>query len=164
MTSHIAVLWMLTALGSPSAASHRLPEPADLVLHDGYSQLWKVALAAEEPGATDVSPAGSPGTERLAQQGAGPEPAVVARPPVPFLRQSRPTSSSPQPEVRDAVVQEEPHDTFDQEAAKAAIERDGYKRVMMLGKASNGAWRAKAYRGAAEVAVRVGSDGTVSAE
>lgn len=39
-----------------------------------------------------------------------------------------------------------------------------YKRLMMLGKASNGLWRAKAYRSRAEVALTVGSDGTVSAE
>lgn len=54
--------------------------------------------------------------------------------------------------------------TLDREEAKAAIERDGYKKVMVLGKASNGAWHAKAYRGVAEVFLTVGSDGTVSSE
>lgn len=50
------------------------------------------------------------------------------------------------------------------EEAKAAIERDGYKRVMVLGRASDGNWRAKAYRGVSEVFLTVRSDGTVSIE
>ena len=50
------------------------------------------------------------------------------------------------------------------EAAKAAVEADGYKRATVLGKASNGTWRAKAYRGATEVQLTVDGTGRVSLE
>ena len=39
---------------------------------------------------------------------------------------------------------------------------DGYKRVSIMGKASNGAWRAKAYRGSTEVLLTVDGTGRVS--
>lgn len=64
----------------------------------------------------------------------------------------------------EGTAEDQSQETLDMEEAKAAIERDGYKKVMVLGKASNGAWRAKAYRGVAEVFLTVGSDGTVSTE
>jgi hypothetical protein len=66
--------------------------------------------------------------------------------------------------VPEDTAEDQSPDALDKEEAKAAIERDGYKRVMVLGKASNGAWHAKAYRGVAEVFLTVGSDGTVSSE
>lgn len=53
---------------------------------------------------------------------------------------------------------------LDREAAKVAIEADGYKRVRIVEKAANGAWRAKAYRGAAEVVVMVDEAGRVLTE
>ena len=53
---------------------------------------------------------------------------------------------------------------LDVKAAKAAIEADGYKAVSVLGKAGNGTWRAKAYRGATEVQLVVDITGRVSAE
>lgn len=153
MAKPIAVLWMITALGFPD--------------QDASGQ-FQAAAVAVPPGATDVPLARVLGSDTLAQRNAGPE-APAARPPVPFLRQSSspapsPASSSAPSEVPEAATEEESHNALERDAAKAAIERDGYKRVMMLGKASNGAWRAKAYRGRAEVALTVGSNGTVSAE
>jgi len=113
--------------------------------------------------ARDVSREGVLSSETIAQS-AGPD-MPVARPPVPYLRQPRPVSSSPvQPETPEAAAEDEAEDALDMEAAKAAIERDGYKRVMILDKASNGGWRAKAYRGVAEVFLKVDSHGAVSAE
>lgn len=165
MASHIAVLWTITALGCLDLHATRwLQAPADSALPRGFSQVWKFAPTGQGRGATDVSPARVLVSETMAQRSAGPDMPAV-RPPVPFLRQPRPASSSPlQPEVPEAAAEEESQDALDMEAAKAAIERDGHKRVMLLGKASNGAWRAKAYRGVAEVFLTVGSDGTVSAE
>lgn len=166
MANPIAVLWMITGLGCPDLdVPSQLRASAVPVSTQGSSPVWKVALAAENPGARDVSLARELGSDALAQRSAGPD-VPAARPPVPFLRQPRPASSSAQPEVPETAneKEEESHDALDLDAAKAAIEQDGYKRVMMLGKASNGAWRAKAYRGRAEVALTVGSDGTVSAE
>jgi len=51
-----------------------------------------------------------------------------------------------------------------QTAAKAALELDGYKRVTVLGRGSNGAWRAKGYRGTTEVLLTVDDTGRVSTE
>jgi hypothetical protein len=66
--------------------------------------------------------------------------------------------------VPEGTAEDQSEEALEREEAKAAIERDGYKKVMVLGKASNGAWRAKAYRGVAEVFLSVGPDGTVSSE
>jgi hypothetical protein len=59
-------------------------------------------------------------------------------------------------------VGQQGEDDLDRHAAKAAVELDGYKHVSILGKASNGAWRAKAYRGATEVVLTVDGTGRVS--
>ena len=45
-----------------------------------------------------------------------------------------------------------------------AVEMDGYKRASIVGKTSNGAWRAKAYRGTTEVSLIVDGTGRVSLE
>jgi hypothetical protein len=51
---------------------------------------------------------------------------------------------------------------LDKQAARAAVEADGYKRANLVGKASNGSWRAKAYRGTTEVWLTVDGSGRVS--
>jgi len=53
---------------------------------------------------------------------------------------------------------------LDINAAKAAVETDGYKRLMILGPAANGAWRGKGYRGDTEVGLRVAPDSSVTME
>ena len=53
-------------------------------------------------------------------------------------------------------------DDPDRKAAKAAVEADGYKRATLIGKASNGGWRAKAYRGVTEVWLTVDATGKFS--
>lgn len=71
-----------------------------------------------------------------------------------------------------AVVQEAPPppapraataspDGLDRSAARAAAEADGYKRVTVLDKESDGVWRAKGYRGTTEVLLAVDSRGRV---
>ena len=52
--------------------------------------------------------------------------------------------------------------TIEVKAAKTAVEADGYKRVTVLGKGPNGAWRAKGFRGATEVLLTVDDTGRVS--
>ena len=47
-------------------------------------------------------------------------------------------------------------------AARAAIQADGYKAVQALSKGVNGAWRGKAMRGTTEVSVAVDSRGSVT--
>ena len=51
---------------------------------------------------------------------------------------------------------------MDRTAARAAAELDGYRRVSIVGKASSGAWRVKAYRGTTEVLLTVDGTGRVS--
>jgi hypothetical protein len=84
--------------------------------------------------------------------------------PVPLVRNHPLPASAvaPQPPARDPEVQAQ--DDLDRQAAKAAIEADGYKRVTILGKKANGAWRAKGYRGATEVTLTADGTGAVSME
>lgn len=107
-------------------------------------------VAATSPTATQAFPAASLSP-------------VAARPPVPLVRAPRATASS----SSDApVAPPEPpkQDDLDKKAAKVAVEMDGYKRASILGKTSNGAWRAKAYRGTTEVTLIVDGTGRVSLE
>jgi hypothetical protein len=49
-------------------------------------------------------------------------------------------------------------------AARAAIEADGYKKVRIVGKAADGTWQARAFRGATEVALRVDAQGNMTGD
>lgn len=55
-------------------------------------------------------------------------------------------------------------DTFNEKAAKAAIEADGYKGVTVLRKGVNGVWHASALRGKTTVMLTVDASGAVAAE
>ena|SRR5262245_60975929 len=83
--------------------------------------------------------------------------------PVPLVRSVKPRpASSPAAASAAADPQQQTQDDLDRKAAKAAVEADGYKRVTLLGKASNGAWRAKGFRGSTEVLLTVDGTGRVS--
>ena len=87
---------------------------------------------------------------------------VEARqPPVPLVRNFRPRAEAP-PLASAVDTQQQAQDALDRKAAKAAVEADGYKRVTILSKASNGAWRAKGYRGTTEVQLTVDGTGQVT--
>jgi hypothetical protein len=87
----------------------------------------------------------------------------LRRDPVPLVRNVRTSPAPPAPvDTPAAAVEQQGQDDLDRHAAKAAVELDGYKHVSILGKASNGAWRAKAYRGATEVVLTVDGTGRVS--
>lgn len=82
--------------------------------------------------------------------------------PVPLVRNVRPRPE-PSPAAASTVVDpQQAQDDLDRKAARAAVEADGYKRVTLLGKASNGAWRAKGFRGSTEVLLTVDGTGRVS--
>ena len=84
------------------------------------------------------------------------------QPPIPLVRNAPAlptTATSP-----DVGAEMQAQDDLDLKAAKAAIEADGYKGVSLLGKGTDGAWRAKAYRGTTEVQLMVDGTGKVSAE
>lgn len=82
--------------------------------------------------------------------------------PVPLVRSSRPPRDASPFEAPAADTQQQLQDDLDKNAARAAIEADGYRRVTVLGKASNGAWRAKGFRGTTEVLLTVDGTGRVS--
>jgi hypothetical protein len=97
------------------------------------------------------------GTARTAGTGG---PAVEARQaPVPLVRNVRPRPEAP-PAAATAVDTQQ--QDLDRKAAKAAAEADGYRRVTITGKAGNGAWRAKGFRGTTEVLLTVDGTGRVS--
>jgi hypothetical protein len=66
------------------------------------------------------------------------------------------------PAEQNAQDEQKTQDDLDRKAAKAAVEADGYKRATLVGKASNGSWRAKAYRGTTEAWLTVDGTGRVS--
>jgi hypothetical protein len=98
----------------------------------------------------------------------------MRREPVPLVRKTRPSSFFPLPspssepsvaataESSVAATEQQAQDELDQRAARTAVEMDGYKRVSILGKAANGAWRAKGFRGTTEVLLTVDGTGRVS--
>jgi hypothetical protein len=87
------------------------------------------------------------------------------QPPIPLVRNAPalPTTAT-SPDVPAPGAEMQAPDDLDLKAAKAAIEADGYKGVSLLGKGTDGAWRAKAYRGTTEVQLMVDGTGKVSAE
>jgi hypothetical protein len=98
------------------------------------------------------------------------------RAPVPLVRNMRPpvrastsidaliasADALTAPAEQNAQDEQKTQDDLDRKAAKAAVEADGYKRATLVGKAGNGSWRAKAYRGTTEVWLTVDGTGRVS--
>lgn len=165
MVNHTAILGIITALGipGPAEASPSLPARAGSAPLGALPRVQQCAPTRDEATSTDPSPVRPLASSTVAQRAASSD--VPARPPVPFWREPRPAAfSPPHREASDGTAEDQSQEALDREEAKAAIERDGYKKVMVLDKASNGAWRAKAYRGVAEVFLTVGTDGTVSSE
>ena len=144
MANNVFILGTLTALG--------------WVFVNGSPQLMETTArpAASQIAAADTSMTSSATAAR--------SPILEAhRDPVPLVRNVRvfPTS----PVSTDTLVvgtEQQAQEDLDRRGAKAAIELDGYKRVDIIGKASNGAWRAKGYRGTAEVLLTVDGTGRVS--
>ena len=86
--------------------------------------------------------------------------------PIPLVR-NLPTSLTPAvlPEAAQSRSDQRTRDDGDRKSAvRAAIEADGYRTVTVLGRGTDGAWRAKAYRGATEVRLLVDDAGRVSME
>ena len=86
---------------------------------------------------------------------------VSPRPPVPtFEPAPRPPSAAVEPTPAEVPARDELTGT----AAQAAAEADGYKRVILLGRGSNGIWRVKGYRGDTEVRLTVDEAANVTLE
>lgn len=148
MANHLFLLGTLGAIGwvflngPPPVKPAERPPPARVVTTD---------ISAP----SHASASRPPGTE-------------THRDPVPLVRNVPPSAKPPVASASNATpvaVEEQPaQDDLDRKAAKAAVELDGYKRVSIVGKASNGAWRARGYRGTTEVLLTVDGTGRVSTE
>lgn len=142
MTNHLLTLIVLAALVG-TFASAPVPEPLPRSV---------ASRATTDPAV--VSRANADST------------ALEAHPsPIPLMRNALTlpkTEISPDVPVPEAKMQAQ--DDLDIGAVRAAIEADGYKGVNVLGKAGNGTWRAKAYRGQTEVQLTVDRTGTVSVD
>jgi hypothetical protein len=116
-----------------------------------------------------VPPAKTEAAPPARQEGSQPSPRVVARQaPVPMQLKPRVPiavkEAAPQEANRTETALPETIRGISDANAKAAIEADGYKRVRVLSKSEDGTWRARAFRGAVEVALRVDEQGNVMAE
>lgn len=94
-----------------------------------------------------------------------------AQAPVPFRMKPRPPVNLPPEKATEAKADKPAEassdpagDTAGQNAARAAIEADGYKGVKVLRKGANGVWHASALRGKTTVMLTVDASGSVSAE
>ncbi len=85
--------------------------------------------------------------------------------PVPVVRNipARPTTAAPDERPLSEAAAPS-RNSLERDAARAAIEADGYKRVRIVDRGANGTWRAKAYRGTTEVEVVVDGAGRVLTE
>jgi len=123
------------------------------------------ALSAQPPG-----PASRPAAPRLSAAESAEAPSVKGaslvahRPPTPLVRNLSASLASPVlPAATTPTADQRPREDGERKAsAKAAVEADGYKRVTVLGRAADGTWQARAYRGATEVLLAVDDTGRVS--
>lgn len=97
-------------------------------------------------------------------------PPEAARPPVPLRLTHKPpipeksvssnsTAGADTPETANATAGQK-----SQQAARAAIEADGYRGVQILSQGDNGVWKASALRGKTRVVVNVDQAGNVFTE
>jgi len=88
--------------------------------------------------------------------------------PVPFVRKSTAASGPPIADVEPTKTPDAagpaPATVLGSGAAKAAVEADGYKRVVVLGPGPNGTWRVTGRRGDSEVRLTVDQAGSVITE
>jgi hypothetical protein len=179
MKTVLVVSVVLTSLAGAAAAGMMMSTPTR-----------SVGTVAERPAPQPVTPQASatpvsappasavPVQAAAAPSGPSPKSASVeaARPPVPL----RVTHKPPLPEKPVAADKkastdgkagtdtpeksESAPDEKTQQAARAAIEADGYKGVQILSQGSNGVWKASALRGKTRVVVSVDQAGNVFTE
>lgn len=123
-----------------------------------------------------IQPAPAPNTPRKVVASQSTHNALVEpqQAPVPFRMKPRPPVNLPPVagKADEAKAAEKPAETSSdpvgdiasENAARAAIEADGYKGVKVLRKGANGVWHASALRGATTVMLTVDASGSVSAD
>ena len=125
-------------------------------------------------GLPPAKPAASlPAPQVLVAAAAGPDAsnwqgsALERRDPVPMVRKVQAVAylaTAPSNEAPVTAQEPESRNDLERQAATRAAELDGYRRVSIMGRTSDGAWRAKGYRGTAEVLLTVDATGRVASD
>jgi hypothetical protein len=159
--SVILVSAVMTLAG---AASAHLLTPSS---QSSTSQLSTHGADAASPKVLLVYPPTNPGIQNSAtvQRQVSVD---VRRAPVPLQVRPRTPVALPTIDTSETYARAEAgatsvkDDKSNENAARVAIEADGYKGVAVLRKGDNGLWHAKAFRGKTEVLLTVDSRGTVT--
>jgi hypothetical protein len=171
---------MMTAAGVASAnllttASHGVGSPWPQPQPAEAPRVVATASAPEKAAPAPTAPVVVP----VATPKAAPAPTVqkasveARQAPVPYQLKPRPPVNLPPVADKDKATEAKASgkpeeassgDVAGENAARAAIEADGYKGVKVLRKGANGVWHASALRGKTTVMVTVDSSGSVSAD
>ena len=156
-------------MGSPWPQPQSATEVAQSVTTAGPEK----SAAAPAPAAPIAAPLTRKGAPTPTLQKASVE---TRQAPVPFQLKPRPPVNLPPVADKDKATEakasgqpgdkpgETSADPAGENAARAAIEADGYKGVKVLRKGANGVWHASALRGKTTVMLTVDAGGSVSAD
>jgi len=162
-------------VASPSPQARLATEPTRAMAATGAEKTG-AALAPAAPIAAPLATRPAPASTVQTVQKASVE---TRQAPVPFQLKPRPAVNlppvaDPATEAKPSGKPDEPKpdesssdpaaDAAGQNAARAAIEADGYKSVKVLRKGVNGVWHASALRGKTAVTLTVDAGGSVSAD
>ncbi len=153
-------LMLPTRAGSPATAAEQPTPPLPAPQHARVAQTFAPMATVGPPPTAAAAPAPS----------AKPASLEAARPPVPLRVIHKPPLPE-NPALSDGKAStdatenpDKANDEKSQQAARAAIEADGYKGVQILGQRGNGVWKASALRGKTRVVVSVDQAGNVFTE
>lgn len=164
---------LLTTAPQGVASAWSQPQPATEAPRPITASSPEKSQAGPAPAAPVATPAPRKGAPAPAVQKASVE---TRQAPVPFQPKPRPPVNLPPAADKDKATEakasgqsadkpaEASGDVTGENAARAAIEADGYKGVKVLRKGANGVWHASALRGKTTVMLTVDSSGNVSAD
>lgn len=154
---------LLTTTTTPHNPAPQMPQAQPAI-----PAVSKVPRAEAKPSASPSILGKAASTRAPTVQQAALEP---RQKPVPLQMKPRPPVNVPAAEASateakpgEAPTDPASSDGFNEKAAKAAIEADGYKGVKVLRKGANGAWHASGLRGGTTVMLTVDASGSVSAD
>ena len=146
-----------TRAGSSATAAERPTPPAEASQHARVARTSSpmATVAALPPTTAATAPSAKPAALEAARP---PVPLrVIHKPPLP----ENPALSDGKAGMEGTETPDKESDEKSQQAARAAIEADGYKGVQILGQRGNGVWKASALRGKTRVVVNVDQAGNV---
>lgn len=150
----VASASVFTTASSPAASRPHTPEPGTVAHPVRLSELPAMPAGQKVP---------APILEKASLEGRkAPVPLQVKHRPPADLPVVESTATPAPPEAGKAQQATASSDGFGENAAKAAIEADGYKGVRVLRKGDNGVWHATALRGRTVVPLVVDASGSVS--